>query len=79
MKHLLNKDTLIKICESYKLIVGDYIFIHHPITNDLVNVIIKELKRDQVLVTIPPESLYLGQPDWFVKKINIIGKGVKQN
>lgn len=77
MKHLYDKAKLNAVLESIKLTVGNTVFIHHPITEDLVTVIIKEVKKDQVLVSIPLDSPYIGQPDWYIKKINIIGVQIK--
>lgn len=73
MKQILSKDQLIKIVESIKYNVGDTIFVHHPITEDLITVKVKELKKDKILVSVPETSPYLGQPDWYIPKINIIG------
>jgi hypothetical protein len=80
MKRILSKDQVVSIVENFKFKVGDTIFIHHPITEDLISVRVKELKRDKILVSIPEDSPYLGQPDWFIPKVNIIGlKALKEN
>jgi len=72
MKRILSKDQVNKIVEKLNYKVGDTIFIHHPITEDLITVTVKELKRDKILVSIPEDSPYLGQPDWYIPKVNII-------
>lgn len=80
MKRILSKDQVVKIVESIKYKVGDTIFIHHPITEDLMTVKVKELKKDKILVSVPETSPYLGQPDWYIPKVNIIGiKAIQEN
>lgn len=80
MKHILSKDQIVQIVENLKFSTGDIIFIHHPITEDLISVRVVELKRDKILVSVTEDSPYLGQPDWYIPKINIIGiKAIKEN
>lgn len=80
MKHILSKDQIVQIVENLKFSAGDLIFIHHPITEDLISVRVVELKRDKILVSVTEDSPYLGQPDWYIPKINIIGiKAIKEN
>lgn len=73
MKRILSKDQIVKIVENLKYKVGDTIFIHHPVTEDLITVKVKELKRDKILVSVTETSPYLGQPDWYIPKVNIVG------
>lgn len=80
MKHILSKEQIVKIVENLKISTGDIIFIHHPITEDLISVRVVELKRDKILVSVTEDSPYLGQPDWYMPKINIIGiKPIKES
>lgn len=73
MKHILSKHNLISFLEAFKINKQDRVWIHHPITEDLVQVIIKELKKDSVIISIPEDSPYYGQPDFIIKKTKIIG------
>lgn len=73
MQHLLSKETLLKICESYDLKPNTIIWIHHPITEDLINVQVVKSKKDQILVSIIENSPYFGQPNWWMNKTKVIG------
>lgn len=73
MKHLLNKEELFKILESFNVSKNDIIWIHHPITEDLIQVNIIKTQADKVLVGVMENSPYFGQPEWWMNKINIIG------
>lgn len=73
MKQLLSKNKYISILENFKISNNDIIWIHHPITNDLIQVNVKKSQINNVIVSIPNDSPYYGQPDFIVKKINIIG------
>lgn len=73
MQHLITRDRLYKLCEGIAISAGDIVWIHHPITEDLLQVKVTKAQRDTVTVTILEDSPYYGQPDWNVKKINIIG------
>lgn len=71
---MLNKKQFIKIVENLSFAVGEKIFIHHPITEDIINVIIKKLKTNTLLVSIPEDSDYYGQPDFEIKKYVVLSK-----
>lgn len=73
MKYILDKNTLLSVLESIKVSTNQTIWIHHPITEDLIKVNVKEVKRNSVTVSIPEDSYYFGQPDWTIKKTSIIG------
>jgi len=73
MQHILNRDTLFKIYEKHVITVGNIIWIHHPITGDLINVKVVKSKKDKILVSVLPESPYFGQSDWWMKKLQVIG------
>jgi hypothetical protein len=73
MKHLFDKKTLITVLESIKVTCNELVWIHHPITNDLIKVNIKIVGRNKVTVSIPEDSSYFGQPDWEINKTHIIG------
>ena len=70
---LLNREQIFKINESLTVKVNDLIWIHHPITEDLTQVIVKKIKIDKLLLSIPENSPYFGQPDFVLPKINVIG------
>ena len=72
--NILSKENYLKLNEHIRVSVNDTIFIHHPITKDVVKVIIKESGYGTVTVSIPEDSDYYGQPDFTIKKISIIGK-----
>lgn len=72
--NILSKEKYLKLNESIKVSINDLVFIHHPITKDIVKVIIKDVGYGTVDVSIPEDSDYYGQPDFTIKKITIIGK-----
>lgn len=74
MKYLLDKNKLYSINETLNVSVSDIVFIHHPITRDIVKVKIKEKSNLYCIVSIPEDSDYFGQPDFKIKKTQIIGK-----
>lgn len=69
---ILDRNSIISIHESF--IQDNSVWIHFPITGDLIKCTIKEAARNKVLLTVPPESDYYGCPDFWFNKINIIGK-----
>jgi hypothetical protein len=73
MKHLLDKETLNNLLESFVVQTNSIIWIHHPITEDLIQVKVVKSQKDKILVSILENSPYIGQPDWWMKKINVIG------
>lgn len=73
MRHLLDRDTLLKMYEGFSISSGDAVWVHHPITEDVITVNVVRSTKDKVLVTVQPGSPYAGQPDWWVKKTAIIG------
>lgn len=72
--NILSKHDYLKANESVKVSIDDKVFIHHPITKDVVQVIVKDRGYGEITVSMPEDSGYYGQPDFIVKKINIIGK-----
>lgn len=69
---MLDKNSIYYINEHLSLNINDLIFIHHPITEDIVRVKIKELKKNDVVVCVPEDSDYYGQPDFIIKKYHIL-------
>lgn len=69
---LLTKDKLLYINEKLNVNVDDLIFIHHPITEDIIKVIVKEKKHLSLIVSIPEDSDYFGQPDFEIKKYKVL-------
>ena len=73
MKHIFDKNTLFSMLESIKVSANQSVWVHHPITEDLIKVNVKHVGRTNVTVSIPEDSPYFGQPDWAIKKTSIIG------
>lgn len=69
---MLTKSELNKINESLSVNVGDIIFIHHPITEELVKVNVEKVKTSNLEVSIPEDSDYFGQPNFEIKKYKVI-------
>lgn len=59
--------------ENFKVVKDNMIWIHHPITEDLIKVVVEDSGRDIVTVSIPQNSEYYGQPNFKIKKTQIIG------
>lgn len=59
--------------ENFKVVKDNMIWIHHPITEDLIKVVVEDSGRDIVTVSIPQDSEYYGQPNFKIKKTQIIG------
>ncbi len=80
---LLSREKIIKLNESYaKYTPGLRVWIHFPITEDLIQCNIEEATRDKVLLSIPEDSDLYGAPKFWLKKINIVGiieSGIKEN
>lgn len=71
---MLKKNELISVLEKIKVSKDDTVWLHHPITQDLVSAIVVKATADKVLLNMPKGSPYFGQPDFYIKKMNIIGK-----
>lgn len=72
--NILNKKQYLKLYEKLNHIKeNDIIFIHHFITGDLIEVIVKETKYNELLVSIPENSDYYGQPPFYIKKHEVVG------
>lgn len=69
---LLNREKLVKINESYGK--NDQVWIHFPITGDLVKCNIIEVSKTKALLEMPSDSDLAGCPHFWFNKINIIGK-----
>jgi hypothetical protein len=70
---MFKRDELIAVLESIRVTKGDTVWIHHPITQDLMTVVVKRGTADKILASVPEGSPYFGQPDFYMKKINIVG------
>jgi len=73
MNHLLDKTSYKLLLESIKCLKDSLVYIHHPITEDLIIVKIKQLLNDKVMVSILEDSPYYGQPDFIINKTKIVG------
>ncbi len=66
---MLSKNKYIEIFESLNITTTNKVCIHHPITTDLVWFNVKQTGKEKILLTVPNDSPYFGQPDfWFSKK-----------
>jgi len=74
MIHIYGKDRLLALYEGMKLSAGDIVFVHHPITEDVVSVIVTNSGKDSVTVEMEESSPYYGQPPFKVKKTSIVGR-----
>lgn len=73
MRHIIDRNTLFKLYESYNLSAGTIVWVHHPITEDLTKVSVVKSQKDKILVSVLEGSPYAGQPDWWIKKLQVIG------
>lgn len=73
MSNILNKNTLITFFENFKISKSNQVWIHHPITEDLVIANVKSVGKTFVLLEMPEDSPYAGQPEFTFKKTSIIG------
>lgn len=73
MNFILDKTKVNKIVESFKVSTNSIVFIHHPITEDVIRVNVKKIYRDSILVSILEDSPYYGQPDFQIPKYSVLG------
>lgn len=73
MNYLKDKIELMKMFESFKVELNDEIFIHHPITRDVCLCKVVKCDRINCTVSFNTDSNYYGQPDFQIKKTEIIG------
>ena len=69
---LLTRESILKVDDKYR--INDRVFIHFPIIGDVVECQIKDVSNVKVLLTFPQDSDLFNCPDFWFKKINIIGK-----
>lgn len=69
---ILTKEKLTYISENLKVNKDDVVFIHHPITEDIIKVIVKDKTNTSLTVSIPEDSDYFGQPDFKIKKYTVL-------
>lgn len=69
---ILDRNRIFQINESFS--TDSQIWIHFPITGDLVKCNILESTRTKVLLTMPEDSDLFGCPPFWFNKTNIIGK-----
>lgn len=73
MEQILTKNNYLLLLEKIKVMKDNIIWIHHPVTEDLIKVKVKNVKNTKVVVSILEDSVYYGQPDWEILKTRIIG------
>ena len=71
---MLNRNTYINILEAKQFDIEQEVYIHHHITEDVVKCRVKDTKIDKILLTFDQDSDYFGQPEFWFKKIHVIGK-----
>jgi hypothetical protein len=73
MKHLLSRNTLTKLYESFKIDTNDIVYIHHNITDEVVKV--KIISKTNTKCTVQPldDSDYSGQPPFTINRYEILG------
>lgn len=73
MEYIFDKKTLSAVLENIKVSKNQRIWIHHPITEDLIQVNVLNVTVNKILVSVPEESPYFGQPDWYIAKTSVVG------
>lgn len=74
MIHIYGKDKVLALYEGMKLSTGDVVFVHHPITEDVVCVTVTNASKDSITVAMDESSPYYGQPPFKVKRTSIVGR-----
>lgn len=69
---MLKKDEIVYIIENLNIKQNNTVLIHHPITDDIIKCIVKNVKNINVELEIPEDSDYYGQPNFEVKKYSIL-------
>lgn len=73
MKYLLSKNKITKLYESFKIDINDIVFIHHNITNDVIQVKIIDKTNTKCTVQVLDDSEYVGQPPFIINRYEILG------
>lgn len=73
MNNILDKNKLFAFFETFKISKADQVWIHHPITEDLVIANVKSVGKTFVILEMPEDSPYSGQPEFSFKKTSIVG------
>ena len=73
MKNILNKKEFKKLNETFNIVKGSDIYIHHPITQDIIKVKVVRKYPTTVEVAVLNDSPYFGQPNFKINKLNVIG------
>jgi len=71
---MLSKEQYIQLLEAKQYTDTELVFIHYPITEDVVSCRIVKQTKDKVMLSFDEDSDYFGAPDFWFKKMNIIGK-----
>lgn len=71
---LLTKDKILMLNEAKTFGVGDVVWIHFPITEDLTFCRVKKAGQNKVLLEVTEDNDLFGCPDFWFNKLNIIGK-----
>ena len=68
------KKEYIKMLEAKQYLDTELVFVHYPITEDVVQCRIAQQTKDKLLLTFDENSDYFGAPAFWFKKVNVIGK-----
>jgi hypothetical protein len=71
---LLKLSQILELNESRSYSINDLVWIHFPITEDLIQCQVKKVTNTKLLLSIPETSDYYGAPDFYFNRLNIIGK-----
>lgn len=74
MVHIYGKDKVLALYEGMKFSTGDVVFVHHPITEDVVTAVVTNAGKDSITVEMDETSPYYGQPPFKVKRTAIVGR-----
>ncbi len=71
---MLSPENIFRLNEAKSFNVGDMVWIHFPITEDLTTCRVKQLGQNKVLLEMTEDNDLFGCPDFWFARLNIIGK-----
>lgn len=69
---LMTRESILKVDDKYN--INDRVLIHFPMIGDVVECTVKESSNFKVLLTFTEDSDLYNCPDFWFKKLNILGK-----
>lgn len=73
MKHLLSRNILTKLNETFKINPNDFVYIHHNITGEVIKVRVIDKSNTKCTVQVLDDSEYVGQPPFIINRYEILG------